>query len=335
MSAAPVESGEPAEFEVQSAPAGEEAIDISAEWEGELAEQSASNSAEEAVEATSTPKRITPPSDEAVAEAVEEIRFYLANGMVEEARAAHAKFEKLVPDHSKFSAVRQEIEAALAQTPAAQTEEVSLEEEEVPSVTEAEEAASSATPGPVDALVQDLESSPEEAKPAAPAESPAVEPAHARSKPEPAGVLNEFVSDLEASLGDGFLAATPAPQAETEPLPQREEEKEKRARAVVAHAASVPDAPALPVRAPAAMAAAASQAAPTLSAATSPTFTYQPTPIQPLAPQTPSPDSAMTGAGAGVDLASMFGELKQELEEDSAAAEEDPGDALQPGRCVP
>ena len=32
----------------------------------------------------------------------------------------------------------------------------------------------------------------------------------------------------------------------------------------------------------------------------------------------------MTGAGAGVDLASMFGELKQELEEDSAAAEEDP-----------
>ena len=47
------------------------------------------------------------------------------------------------------------------------------------------------------------------------------------------------------------------------------------------------------------------------AAATSPTFTYQPTPIQPLAPQTPSPDSAMTGAGAGVDLASMFGELKQ------------------------
>ena len=64
--------------------------------------------------------------------------------------------------------MRQEIEAALAGIRAAQTEEVSLEEEEVPSVTEAEEAASSATPGPVDALVQDLESSPEEAKPPLP-----------------------------------------------------------------------------------------------------------------------------------------------------------------------
>ena len=72
------------------------------------------------------------------------------------------------------------------------------------------------------------------------------------------------------------------------------------------------------------MAAAASQAAPTLSAGASPTFTYQPTPIQPLAQEALSPASARPGAGAGVDLASMFGELKQELEEDSAAAEEDP-----------
>ena len=210
MSAAPVESGEPAEFEVQSAPAGEEAIDISAEWEGELAEQSASNSAEEAVEATSTPKRITPPSDEAVAEAVEEIRFYLANGMVEEARAAHAKFEKLVPDHSKFSAVRQEIEAALAQTPHGADGRgfaggggSSFRHRSRRGCIFGD-AWSGGCLGPGSEIID-----PEEAKPAAPAESPAVEPAHARSKPEPAGVLNEFVSDLEASLGDGFLAATP------------------------------------------------------------------------------------------------------------------------------
>jgi len=322
MPAAPVESAEPTEFEVQPAPAGEEAIDISAEWEGELAEQSALPSAEEAVEATPAPKRTAPPSDEAVAEAVEEIRFYLANGMVEEARAAYAKFEKLVPDHSKFSAVREEIEAALAQTPAA--EEVSLEEADVPSVTEAEEVASSATPGAVDALVKDLELSPGKAKPATPAESPAVEPAHARGKPEPAGVLNEFVSDLEASLGDGFLATTPAPQADPESQPQEEEKEEKPAPAVAAPAASIPAVVVPPVQPTAAMAAAAAQAAPTLSAGASPTFTYQPTPVQPLAPETPGPASAMPGAAAGVDLASMFGELKQELEEDSAAAEEDP-----------
>jgi len=324
MSAAPAESGEPAEFEVQSAPVGEEAIDISAEWEGELAEQSASRSAEEVAEVTSAPKRAAPPSDEAVAEAVEEIRFYLANGMVEEARAAFAKFEKLVPDHSKFSAVRQEIETALAQTPAAMAEEVSLEEADVPSITEADVVASSATAGAVDALVKDLESSLGEAKPEPPAESPAVEPARAPGKPEPAGVLNEFVSDLEASLGDGFLAATPAPQAEPELQPQEVEKEDKPAPAVAAPAASVPAAAARPVHAPAAMAAAASQAAPTLSAGASPTFTYQPTPIQPLAQEALSPASARPGAGAGVDLASMFGELKQELEEDSAAAEEDP-----------
>ena len=325
MPAESVESGEPAEFEVQSAPVSEEAIDISAEWEGEL-EQSASNSAQETFEPTSAPKPTTAPSDEAVAEAVEEIRFYLANGMVEEARTAFAKFEKLVPDNSKFSAVRQEIEAAMGQTPAAVVEEVSLEEADVPSVTEADVVASSATPGAVDALVKDLESSLGEVNPATPTESPAVEPAHAHSKAEPAGVLNEFVSDLEASLGEGFLAATPTPQAEPEleSQPHEEEKKRKPAPAVAAPAASIPAAAAPPVSAPAAMAAAASQAAPTLAASAAPTFTYQPTPIQPLAPEAPNPASAMSGAGAGVDLASMFGELKQELEEDSAAAEEDP-----------
>src|SRR5437762_10846803 len=52
-----------------------------------------------------------------------------------------------------------------------------------------------------------------------------------------------------------------------------------------------------------------------------PTFTYQPAKIRPLAPQKPA---APLSTGAGVDLADMFGELKQELEEDTAAAQEDP-----------
>jgi tetratricopeptide (TPR) repeat protein len=56
----------------------------------------------------------------------------------------------------------------------------------------------------------------------------------------------------------------------------------------------------------------------------SPTFTYQPTKVRPLAPAaaaaTPRFDS-----GAGVDLADMFGELKHELEEETAAGgDEDP-----------
>ncbi|MGA8151784.1 MAG: tetratricopeptide repeat protein [Terriglobales bacterium] len=331
VSAAPVESGEPAEFEVQSAPASEEAIDISAEWEGELAEQSAALT-EEAVEAISA--HTAPPSDEAVAEAVEEIRFYLANGMVEEARAAYSKFDRLVPDHSKFSAVRQEIEAALAQTPATKLEEVSLEEAEGPALTEMDVVAAD-EPGAVDAPVEDLKSSPEgdlepkSAKPAAPAELPAVEAARASSKPEPVGVLNEFVSDLEASLGDEFLAAPAAPQPEPKveshsQKEEKEEKEEKPAPVVAVPAASIPVPAAAPLHAPAAMAAAASQAAPTAPAGTPPTFSYQPTPIQSLAPEAPTSAGVVSGAGDGVDLASMFGELKQELEEDSAATEEDP-----------
>ena len=43
--------------------------------------------------------------------------------------------------------------------------------------------------------------------------------------------------------------------------------------------------------------------------------------MRPLAPQKPA---AALNTGAGVDLADMFGELKQELEEDTAAAQEDP-----------
>ena len=326
-SAVPVGSDESAEFEVQSAPVDDQAIDISAEWEGELADESSSPAE------VSAPEPIEPPSDEAVAEAVEEIRFYLANGMAEEARAAYAKFGRLVPDHSKFSAVRQEIESALAATPAGASEEVSLEEAELPSLTEAEEIAPAAEPAVVDALVKDLESSLGEgfeAKKARPVVPPAAELEHAEvkappvvSKPEPAGVLNDFVSDLEASLGEEFLAAPPAPKAEPE-APRREEKKEQPAAAIAAFAPSIPLPPSPPVHAPAAMAAAASQTAPAPSPSAPSTFSYQPTPIQPLAAEATGSPGVTAGLGDGVDLASMFGELKQELEEDSAAAEEDP-----------
>jgi len=323
MSATPMESAGPAEFAVQSSPIGEEAIDISAEWEGEMADDPASPSAE-APPQVSAPHR-APPSDEAVAEAVEEIRFYLANSMVEEARTAYAKFQKLVPDHSKFAAVREEIETALAESPANETEEVSLEEAEGPAITEAEVAGAD-EPAALEIPVSDFEPpsaeeiEPQAAQSAAPEESPAAETVHASSKPEPAGVLNEFVSDLEASLGDGFLAATPEPAAAAEPAPA--EKRSKPVPAVAAPAASVPPAP--PVQAPAAMAAAASQTAPAGSASAPPTFSYQPTPIQPLASEASASGSASPSAGAGVDLASMFGELKQELEEESTATEEDP-----------
>jgi tetratricopeptide (TPR) repeat protein len=56
--------------------------------------------------------------------------------------------------------------------------------------------------------------------------------------------------------------------------------------------------------------------------AASPTFTYQPTKKRTLAPEV-APATPQAKA-ASVDLADMFGELKQELEEDSANTQEDP-----------
>ena len=56
--------------------------------------------------------------------------------------------------------------------------------------------------------------------------------------------------------------------------------------------------------------------------AASPTFTYQPTKKRTLAPDVAP--AAPQASAASVDLADMFGELKQELEEDSANTQEDP-----------
>ena len=68
-------------------------------------------------------------------------------------------------------------------------------------------------------------------------------------------------------------------------------------------------------------AASAAAPAPALETA-SPTFTYQPTKKRTLAPEV-SPATPKLDA-ASVDLADMFGELKHELEEDSANTQEDP-----------
>src|SRR2546430_13903789 len=130
------------------------------------------------------------------------------------------------------------------------------------------------------------------------------EVAQAAGQPGHAGVLGEFVSDLEASLGDNFLPHAPVPQTQVEAEPAA-------AHSAIAVAASA---------SPAAPMASAAGAAPAPQPG-SPTFTYQPAKMRPLASQKPA---AALSTGAGVDLAGMFGELKQELEEDTAAAQEDP-----------
>ena len=285
---------------VQAAPTQE--IDLSAEWEEGFSEAPAISSAKNA---TPGGKPSGVASEAAIAEAVEEIRFYLANGMAEEAQAAFLKLEQLKPDASKLETLRAELEAAQAQAPAPEAVSVEVAENSV-RVEEEPAATAEQAPAALDAFVSDLESSLGDGfLPQTTAQEltvkAAAEPASAPAEAQPAPALNALVSDLESSLGDSFLAE--AAVAQTTPV------------AAQATPASAP-----PV-VPTAMAAAAGAA----PAVASPTFTYQPTPIRPLVPQVPGAVApSKSDAGAGVDLADMFGELKHELEEETTTADEDP-----------
>jgi len=349
--AAPAPEPQNAEFEIQSVTpesagpesvAAENEIDLSAEWEGSLSEESEASPApqDEAVKVAAAGQAPGPASPEAINEAVEEVRFYHSNGMHEEARAALTKLEHLNPQPFLLSALRDEIEAGSAQaaTPEAEAiEEISVAD--IPAVAEPvpEEATAHAPepkPGVLDALVSDLESSlgdgflpqtavheptPEPEPEPRPAEVAAADTEHL-----PAGKLDSFVSDLEASLGDSFLAEAPVAKAEprsklravpeTEPLPEPVAAKSAPVIPVTAPAAQVP----------AAMAAAATQMGSAPEPATAPPiFTYQPSAVRPLSKPASGTPLPKFDSGAGVDLADMFGELKHELEEDSAAADED------------
>jgi tetratricopeptide (TPR) repeat protein len=299
---------ESGEFEVHSEPAAAtREIDISAEWEGAVSDEPPAASTQEPVEA---------PDAEAITETVEELRFYLAHSMPEQARVVFAKLEKLRPGAAQLASIWREIEVASATAQSKQAEpveEVSVEETDEISV--AHERALHKEPAADRGFASDLHSVPEapggtEFPPKMPMRTivPTQEPARAEyaqaSQPvESSGVLGEFVSDLEASLGDSFLPPVPQPQT-TEPEARRLEP----AAASPGHAAAAAAAPAP-----------ALAAAP---AAAAPTFTYQPTKKRTLAPEV-SPASPKVDA-ASVDLADMFGELKQELEDDAASTQEDP-----------
>ena len=292
-------------------------IDLSSEWDDSITVEEADTSASAAaeVEVENAVGDHDVPDSGKVAETVEEIRFYLAHSMPEQAMAALAKLQTLTPDQDKIAQLRAEVEAASAQqsdedttvepvveelsaddiptidvaadeisvdeAPAA-AEEPAVEELEVvePAVVEAEIAEPEiVTPKPVApkvAATKPVTPKPAQAKPAAPKvvapkpvapkvvvpEPLAVEEilvvadTSVESEPEPMvhepaahapvvhqavvhepepetqpGVLKEFVSDLETSLGDSFLpgtvtkpaalaaarpaAATPAAHAET------------------------------------------------------------------------------------------------------------------------
>jgi pilus assembly protein FimV len=332
------EAHQSAEFEIQSAASPEKEIDLSEEWEGSLSDESgATSGSEEAVEVAAIGEQESSADPEAIEEAVEEVRFYLSNGMNEEARAAYTKLERLKPEASLLSALHDEVEAGSAKVPTKEAEAIEeISVADIPAVTD-EKVSPAPEPkaGVLDALVSDLESSlgdgflpqtaAHEVAPL-PEPEPAAEFASAATEHQPSGKLNSFVSDLEASLGDNFLAEAPVVKAEPRSKLRAVPEPEAKPVPVAAKSEATIPASAPPAQVPAAMAAAAAtQTGPAHEAVSAPpTFTYQPSTVRPLSAPAAGATLPKFDSGPGVDLADMFGELKHELEEDSAATDEDP-----------
>ncbi len=166
-----------------------------------------------------------------------------------------------------------------------------------------------------------------------PEHAPAVHAEPAVAEVQPAAALGEFVADIEASLGEDFLKAAPvaqpqppAPAVTPKPVPSAPVAAPKIAPPMAASAAASASstlhvAPTAPAKtAPPTASASVVWSAPVgVAKAQPPMIPVPPAPAAPAATK-----SSPFGEDAGVDLAEMFGELKQDLEADVASADEDP-----------
>jgi pilus assembly protein FimV len=327
----------PAEFSVQEATiqtpsdAHELSPDLSSEWEDSFsvgehapaAEVSADLNAVADVDSASNPE---------IAEIVEEIRFYLEHFMTDQARAGMEKLEAVTRDARILDPLRAAIESNSA--PQADTEpEIAGINADEPAEFSIETGARgtpeiAASPDLMggyhreshdvisDPVAAELGFETPHAEPQQ-AESHAV-PAQAEAAPAETSELTSFVADLEAALGDSFPQAAPLvqdPAATQSPLPQS---MQGWPLAPVSAKADVPveGSPHETEPASAAMPAMAASAG---VAATTPAISYSTASVRPLG----AGAQAMHPSGS-VDLSEMFGELKQELEEDVAAGDDDP-----------
>jgi tetratricopeptide (TPR) repeat protein len=212
--------------ESHSAPAE---IDLSSEWDDSVTVESDAAPAEaaeiEITDAVGEHELPTGKPDEGkTAETIEEVRFYLEHGMPEQASAAFEKLQGLTSDEATLSALEAEIQAASQPEPAV---EEAAGVEAVSEVTIDEPSAEftiDETPAPADESPAVVEQAPP--PPPAPVPPKPVAPHVHRAKPAAAeppieppvvpapGVLQEFVSDLESSLGENFLPGTVSREVE-------------------------------------------------------------------------------------------------------------------------
>ncbi len=325
-------------------------IDLSDEWDGALAAESADATAAEPEAAPVEPaiEEISVEASDAVAETIEEVRFYLEHSMLDQARAAFVKLQSQTADYEQLAAIQAEIDAAVPA--AAEVATVDEAADEIPEAVVAleetvptrEEPASTPHEGepttPLHQMVAELDSSlgdgflPDTVHHeieqeqeitahagtdpglvshlefmAGPKHAPAPEPA---DKPKDAGVLGEFVADLEDSLGDGFLKEAPVAAPEPAVAQSGLHMAASAASGAAPHSVPIPPAIETPAATASAVAAQPSGTTSTFRASVRPTNgTAAPT----------KPDMA-----ASVDLADMFGEIRHELEDETATADEDP-----------
>jgi len=339
----PTSQTEPAVHESPAASA-HQAEDLSSEWDQALSVEHPPAHEPPPVEAPE-PAESPADNDAEIAETVEEARFYLEHFMADQARAAFAKLETLTRDPRILDPLRAELDRA-ASAPALASELEVAEVSDEAAGFEVEIDADAVPPSEAQITSEQLEgfhdkieeepvpepARPAPAHPAAPphppahAHPPAPAPARAHA-PAESGDLSALVADLEASLGETF----PEPEAAHPPLPAWPASKHAAAPPPTAPKKAKPRRPApapapervdahaeISVHAPSALPPVAASSA---AAAAGPTLSYGPAPVRPL------------GAGAyamhpaaSVDLSQMFGELKQELEEDtsSSPSDEDP-----------
>jgi tetratricopeptide (TPR) repeat protein len=343
-------------------------IDLSDEWDGALAAESTEapatpNTEPEAVPVEQAIEEISVEASDAVAETIEEVRFYIEHSMLDQARAAFVKLQSQTADYEQLAAIQAEIDAAAPSTPEVATVEEASDE--IPEATVAlqetipthEEPANIPHEGepttPLHQMVAELDSSlgdgflPDTVHHeieqeqeitahagtdpslvshlefmAGPKHAPAPEPA---DKPKDAGVLGEFVADLENSLGDSFLKEAPVPSPEQPaahiapvPVAAPEPAAAQSGLHMAASAASGAAPHSVPVPPPIETPAAAASAAAAQPSGTASTFRASVRPTN--GTSAPSkPDLA-----ASVDLADMFGEIRHELEEETTSSDEDP-----------
>jgi tetratricopeptide (TPR) repeat protein len=324
--------------------------DLSSEWEQSLSDDQGAPGAELPasieIESEESPEASSNPE---IAETVEEIRFYLEHFMTDQARAGIEKLESLTSDALILDPLRAAVQSA-GQPPAEPEPEITEINADEPAdfeITLDTQHGSERTPPPdLQAGYQNqTHDEPQNEAPAefapqpAYAEAHSTEPAHAEVLSGEASELTALVEDLEASLGDSFPQAQPraaqltnsqplpswpvatasdasrTPETETEPVAHELATNRSATNIEIEIPAS---SAAMPIRAGSAGGAATAPAL-TNSASTVPAMSYGPSAVRPL------------GAGAqamhpsdSVDLSEMFGELKQELEEEVVAGDEDP-----------